>query len=241
MGANVQDVVGQIERIVRDEGGSVSGSRLATVLRANVPGWVPSNHNAGSLREFIRANVPTVTEIARVGMDVLYGFVPSQPAPPLPAVPQTVSHQNFWRIWVSPDSPIVLAIGKDDLSIRASHRGQPTSPNSVVLEPPNAEFHKDIGRQFLGEVAPDLQARLRTIVETGEKVWWKDWLAALDECGQTAHWWVFRRIQFERELTRRLKSSDFPDRSVERIVDRIRPHRNKPACCRPWSAPANVG
>ncbi len=226
MSASVQEISKAIRDIVA-EAGQVPGSRLSATLKERSPGWTPAEFGVRSLREFVAAHVPGVIVVGRTGMDVLYGLTGSEPPPaPSPGVAQVpTSDPDFWRIWVSPNSPFALVVNRSGANIKAVRRGESPAPaGHVLLEPPGVDVHRGIARKFSETVPEDLRARLLAALEKSSDGWWQSWLRELRGSVHLGPWNTFRRSAFEDRLREQLSAAALSDPDIEHVLATIRDH-----------------
>ena len=155
MNVNVVEIADAIRSFVAT--GPLPGSRLAGTLKSQFPEWNPADFGVRTLREFVSTLVPGVVVAGRSGMDVIYaleGTDVDTPGPPPPA------NGDYWRIWVSPNSPYAIAVDRAQLTLRAVPRAAHAESGSILLAPPSSEVHRSFARDFLATVSPEARARL---------------------------------------------------------------------------------
>lgn len=224
MSASVQEISNAIRDIVA-AGGQVPGSRLSAELKERSPGWTPAEFGFRSLRKFVDAHVPGVVVVGRSGMDVMYGLTGSEPPPARsPGVAQVpTSDPDFWRIWVSPNSPFALVVSRAGADIKAVRRGESPAPaGHLLLEPPGIDVHRSIARHFLETVPEDLKARLLAALEKSSDSWWQTWLRELRGSAHLGGWNTFRRSAFENRLREQLSAAAVSERDIEHALAAIR-------------------
>ena len=222
MSVNVVDIAGVIRALVAI--GPLPGSRLAGSLKSQFPEWNPGNFGVRSLREFVSTHVPGVVEAGRSGMDVIYALEGTNvDAPGVPsAAPE---HRDFWRIWVSPNSPYAIAVDRTQLTMRAVSRAARAESGSFVIASPGSEVHRSFARDFLASVSPELRTRLDTAVGSTSEQWWQEWNEALAETELIEAWNRFRHEKFQERLAERLRVEELDQSAVETILATIRRQR----------------
>jgi hypothetical protein len=220
MSGTVQELAAAIQEIVASEG-QIRGSHLAQAVRNRFPGWRPTDSGTRNLRDFVVSQVPGVCELGRSGMDVIYG--PSGAEPPVQiAPPPPGSPTDLWRVWVSPNSPLVLAVDRAAGTAQAVPRRSPAEPTQCLLEPPSATEHRKIAQEFLSRVPAPLQEQLSTIVESATATWWQAWLNRLRGTEHLAPWNEFRRARLESSLRQRLAEASIAADTADNIVKLVR-------------------
>lgn len=216
MPESVATVAGSVEALVAK--GRLPGSRLAVLLREAIPEWTPSDYEVGSLKEFVAKFVPNVVVAGRSGMDLLYGIrdSTSNPAPPLS---ETV---DYWRIWVSPRSPLSIAVVRDDLRLRSVARSLSTRPGEALLVSPGMEAHRKIAETFLSAVPERDRPALETRLRSDSEQWWQAWNREVSGAGLTEAWSKFRHEKLGNLLEESLLSAGFDGEAVTRISTTIR-------------------
>jgi hypothetical protein len=218
MSASVQEISNAIKDIVA-AAGQVPGSRLSTALKGRSISLTPAEFGMRSLREFVTTHVPGVVVVGRSGMDVLYGLAGSEP-PPGPSSP--TSEPDFWRVWVSPNSPFALMVNRSGADIEAVRRGESPALGRVVLEPPGIDVHRSIAGKFLETVPESLTGRLVAALEKSHDGWWQTWHRELQGSAQLGAWNTFRRSAFEDRLREQLSAAAMSDRAIDLVLVTIR-------------------
>lgn len=219
MSGTVQGIATAIREIVRAEG-QVPGSHLAHAVKRRFPDWYPTDSGARNLREFIGSHVPDVSEVGRSGMDVVYGTA-TTPSQGQPCAPTQATAVDFWRVWVSPNSPLSLAVDRLAGSVQAVPRRASVAPTQCLIEPPSAAEHRGMARQFLDRVPEPLREQLSPVVELTSPTWWQTWLARLRGTQQLAEWMEFRHDRLERSLGSRLKELGIDDDVAARAIGSV--------------------
>ncbi len=224
MSGTVQEISSAIRDIVAASG-QIPGTRLSAALKERSPGWTPSEFGVRSLREFVATHVSGVVVVGRSGMDVIYGLAGSE-RPSSPDVVQVPSSEpDFWRIWVSPNSPFALVVDRTSGHIKAIRRGgAPADEGQVLLEPPGVDVHRSVAREFLEKVPEELRARLRSSLEQSSDGWWQAWLRDLRGSTHLPSWNSFRRDAFEHRLRSQLSAATTNEPEIERVLATIRDH-----------------
>ncbi len=220
MSGNVQEIGSAIKEIV-EASGQIPGSRLSTALKARVPGWSPADFRLRSLREFIATHVTDVVVAGRSGMDVIYALAGAVPAAPIVATPP-MAEVDFWRVWVSPNSPHALAVDRTGVGILAVPRRGAVSSSQLLLEPPGVDVHRDVAKAFLATVPPPLQASLKAVLDSRSDAWWQAWLRELRGTEHLSGWNTFRRQQLEDRLAAVLREAGLEQTSVDGVLNLIR-------------------
>lgn len=236
MSGTVQEISTAIRSIVASAG-QVPGSRLSAALKERAPSWRPADFGARSLREFVAANVVGVVVVGRAGMDVIYGLDGAEvPASSDTGHPPSVQ-PDFWRIWVSPNSPYVLVVDRASAVLRAVPRGTTTTQEEVLLEPPAVAVHRSIAMEFLGRVPDEMRARLQGLLERAPDGWWQAWMRELRGSPLLSAWSGFRREALESRLRSLLLAGTMSEASSALILEAVR-RRHLEAPPRPgWARP----
>lgn len=240
MSASVQEISNTIRDLVA-AAGQVPGSRLSAALKERASGWAPADFGVRSLREFVAVHVPGVRVVGRSGMDVLYGLAGSEPTPsPSLNVDQTLySEPDFWRIWVSPNSPFALVVNRSGDEITAVRRGDSSAPaGHVFLDPPGIDVHRSVASDFLETTEDDLKTRLAAALEKSTDGWWQAWLRELRGSAHLGNWNMFRRSAFEDRLRERLRAAELGNREIEHVITAIRDRHLAVALRRRRTSPA---
>ncbi|MGA7123423.1 MAG: hypothetical protein WBY94_25190 [Polyangiaceae bacterium] len=220
MSGTVEEIASTIKKIVEDSG-QILGSRLSTELKVRVPGWDPADFGLRSLREFVTTHVEDVVVAGRSGMDVLYALKRSVLESPTPstAPPPEV---DFWRVWVSPNSPHALAVDRIGAALSAVPRGSAVPSSQVLVEPPGVDAHRDVAKAFLPRVPEPLRAKLRAVLDSPSEAWWQAWLRELRGTEYLSTWNTLRRQQFEDRLAARLTEASLDQTSIEGVLKFVR-------------------
>ena len=187
----MQDVTEAIVELVAE--GCVQGSRLANELRVRFPEWTPQDVGARNLKSFVEQHVAGVDVVGRSGMDVIYGLAGSMtPGENVIGRDQKSAKKsadiNFWRIWVSPNSPYAIAVDADNGSVTAVGRDEAVGADLRKLQPIGQPEHKEIARGFLSEIAGDDHDRLSDILTSASDDWWQTWLRKIESIGAGDRW-----------------------------------------------------
>lgn len=221
MSVTVQEISSAIRSIVAS-GGELPGSRLAAVLQERQPGWRPADFGARSLREFVAANVTGVVVVGRAGMDVIYGLEGAKgPASPEAALLPPVQ-PDFWRIWVSSNSPYVLLVDRTSAVVKAVPRGTSATEDEILLVPPDVDVHRSVAQEFLARVSDGSRARLQEILEQPLDRWWQSWVRELRGSSLLSDWNTFRRHAFEGRFRSQLLAAAMSEASSDRVLAEIR-------------------
>ena len=161
-----------------------------------------------------------MTILGRTGMDVLYG-----PAVSTETGADHAEQVDYWRIWVSPHSPLSIAIARDDLSLRAVNRGLPVESDKVVLSPPGPDAHRAMATSFLSDVPETARLALQATLESDSDQWWQAWNRELRVFGLSEVWSKFRIGTFHDLLDNALQATGFEQSAVSRISAAIRRRR----------------
>ena len=235
MGGSVQEISDAIRSIVAS-GGQLPGSRLSAALKVRLPQWNPADFGARSLREFVADNVKGVVVVGRAGMDVLYGLEGAEATSSPDVATLPVSQPDFWRIWVSPNSPFALVVDRTNATPHAVPRGASAAEGQVLLEPPSVEVHRSVARKFLTTVTDEARVRLQGILDQSIETWWRSWLRELRGSPLLASWNAFRCDEFENRLRSQLHAASMSEASIDRVLAVIRERRiEAPQRLRRWT------
>lgn len=204
MSGDTQAVAQLVIELVGAEG-TLQGSRLATAVRQRFPSWRPTDAGCLSLRQFIQDHVEGVEVVGRSGMDVIYGRPGTESAPTVPplAAPPTA---DAWRVWISPFSPLALAVLRNGTEVRAVPRSQANAPDEVVVMPPGTDSHRAVARGFLAGLSEPLRGRLEALLASDREPWWRAWTRELTVEGQLGQWIEHRVREFEQLFAEALEA-----------------------------------
>jgi hypothetical protein len=219
--------------------GTVQGTDLARQLREKFPDWKPASVGARSLRDFIDTNVEGVGVVGRSGLDVVYGSVDRQELPTTGAkvtsseVGSLQHAANAWRVWVSPKSPLSLAVNRHTGDVASVARGASASDDLVVVEPPGQGVHKEIARQFIRDSAGlSSSDSLLAVVDGDDEHWWLRWNRELGDAGLLERWRGYRALAFENRLAEVLRDHGLGESLVASAVTSVRQQRSGSASTR---------
>lgn len=220
MTEDIRGIASVITEIVAQ--GPLTGAGLSAALKLRMPGFRPSDHGARNLRDFIAAHVEDVIVAGRSGMDVVYVLRGAR-APELnhDAEPEI----DFWRIWVSPNSPHALAIDRVGAGIRGISRSQSVLDTEVLLQPMSVDCHRQVAHEFLSSVPLDARSTLQASVDLSGDDWWHAWLRQIRAAGLLSRWNLFRRERFEDLLIVALRGLGLESQAVEQAFDIIKTRR----------------
>ncbi len=195
---------------------AVQGSELAQRLRARFPGWTPQAAGARNLRDFVDRFVDGVGVIGHSGMDVVYGTsdlavdAVRPDAHPSPDSAET----NFWRVWVSPNSPYALLIDLESGQVTQVPRPESQTGSGEVLQPASSEVHEEIAKEFASKFPTEAQ---RSAIIGGNPGWWREWQAGLKAEGLEAAWLEYRTSRLESTLRERLRDMVVEPAVLEKV------------------------
>jgi hypothetical protein len=215
-----QDVAKVVTAIV-EEAVEILGSRLAAELRKRIPEWAPQNFGCRNLREFVSRHVIDVAVSRRAGMDVRY--VLSGPGSSDPEVRNDQGEEaDFWRAWVSPNSPVALIIERAGGGIRLVPRKFVPPDGELLVEPPSVGVHKEIATSFLENVPDSVADLLKAALEAPDAIWWQAWKRTLGNTEYLHQWTVFRRNRLEGRLETQLRQVGIEQTKAAEILQRVR-------------------
>ncbi len=217
MSGNVQDIADAIREIVR-EAGRVTGAQLAVALRRRVPGWKPSEFGVRTQRAFISTHVPDVVVVARSGLDTVYGRKDAEPKPE----GASPSAADFWRIWVSPNSPFAIWVDRTDYGLHAAPRRSLVPPEQLLLEPPPIAAHRQFAREFLADFSGPMRDDLQAALADPSNEWRQRWYGALRNTEYLRAWNAFRRQRFEDLLATSLQMAGIDASHIEGILNLVK-------------------
>lgn len=228
MGGTAQEIAMAVKSIVA-EAGPLPGSRLAGMVKERFPEWNPADFEVRNLREFISAHVSEVVVAGRSGMDVIYasGAMTVIPTDPSLAVQDDV---DFWRVWVSPNSPYRLSVDRTTAALHALRRGVSAGSDELVLDPPGIDIHRSVAQEFLPGLPIDLQARLKAVLDAGSSQWWQSWVSELRASDRLLSWNTFRHEKFEKQMSDRLRAEGMEQATIDRVLETV---QRRPAAARP--------
>jgi len=257
MSGSVEEVANVVYGLVSTQV-QVSGSRLAQAIKARFPEWHVSSAGARTLREFIATHVSGVVEVGRSGLDVIYGLkaatlpgVALEAGSPLAGSKpfsgggdgrQPIPNQgaDYWRVWVSPNSPFAIAIDRATGAAEVVRREASPSEEKALLESPSVSDQKAIAKDFLSEVVePILRGRLEAILaEPSQGPWWLRWGKDLRGTDQLANWNRFRRLRMEGLLRTKLGEAGISEELAAKVLDLVRDRHEQVVPKRIPSAPS---
>ncbi len=195
--------------------------QLAQQIRTEFPTWTPEGDGARNLRDFIERSVGGVGVVGRSGLDVIYGPA-VEPAMQEPTVAE--QDVNLWRVWVSPNSPLVLSIATESANVTGVPRSWSPRKGWARIEPAPHEVHEEIAREFAQSLGAR-QEHLEVIVGRAAG-WWRDWQSELRGLGLDSAWLEFRSGALEARLRTALEghlTGNLIERAMGQVVgDRSR-------------------
>lgn len=208
------DVAAWIVESVRE--GATQGSHLAQRVRSKYPDWTPQQAGARNLRDFVERFVDGVRVVGRAGMDVIYGLSAEAPGAAAPKPAGAGQDVNFWRVWVSPNSPYALAINNVTGSV--GHLPREASPEAGLsrLEPAPRARHEEIAREFARRVQAERGIRLPDV--GGAEGWRYDWQRSLKSVGLEPEWNEHRSSALEAQLRVNLRDLGLSDEAQQQAL-----------------------
>lgn len=217
-----------VVKAIKDAGPSgLSGSRIGNTLCSAFPDFKPKIYGCKTLREFLVANINEIVVVGYTGDDPIYSISDGSTSGKFPVTEGT----DFWRIWVSPNSPYVIIVDRPTCGLSSRLHGVETNDNAVIIEPASPDVHRGIALQYLQDVdtVPDsLRDELESILHSSGGRWWDAWINALKEVGPAylGQWYAFRRLHLETALRDVLISKGFSPEQMLGILDVIRKSRS---------------
>lgn len=204
-------------RSLLGNGATVTGSALAAKLKE--AGIVLSFGELGfrNLREFVLSEVPESQIVGRSGMDLVYGMRGT----PYNTNAVETDRSDFWRIWVSPNSPIALLIAIASGAVSAINRRQSVPVGFIKLEPPDALTHRSIARCFSATLSEPEAAPLLEICREESREWRYRWNEALRKTPLFPRWMEFRREEFQKRLEESLQQAGLERSSIDFAVGEV--------------------
>lgn len=222
MSSQIQEAAAVIRKIVGDRP-SILGSQLAQILRQQIPNWDPKALGVDNLRHFIQTHLAgVIVAQKRAGLDYVYETVAQEKGSRAANVAGGEADTDYWRVWVSPNSPVVLHISRDDLRIRVVVRGEELLDREVLVEPASAEVHESMARQFAHDLGDELRSKLLPVISSIDTRWWQVWVRELRIAKKAVAWNNFRRRYLEERLSERLLESGFNRPDVESLLAAVR-------------------
>jgi hypothetical protein len=216
MTMELSEAVSAVSALVRDAG-DITGAQLSRALKGRLPDFNPRNYQAASLRLFIAQHVPSVVEVGRAGLDLIYR------CPPIALQPTSCARANLWQTWVSPNAPFVLVIDRDQGEVTACARGTNPAAGVVHLAPPSVGFHRQMALDFLNQQphTGDIDALRELAQDEQRATWWQPWFAAVRKMGLGKAWNTYRAVRLRNELECQLDQAALPHRAVEKALSVI--------------------
>ncbi|HEY0307394.1 MAG TPA: OST-HTH/LOTUS domain-containing protein [Acidobacteriaceae bacterium] len=202
---------------------TISGSRLAVLLREAFPSYSADSLGCRNLRDFIRRCVPEIVEIQkRAGTDVIYttkeiaaqvppdqAKISSSPSPAAPAISVMgllLNNPRAWKTFASPSSNFRIFLRPDASEIRVlPKQATPSDASWVRIEPISALTLLQAGKDFVDSL-PDLYRPqlLRSLEETK---WWIPYYDVLGSFGIKNKWVAFRRRRIVDEFQKAIANA----------------------------------
>lgn len=159
-------------------------------------------------------------------MDVVYGLSGSasseRNSPKVPSNrPANVGPANFWRIWLSPNSPFAIAIDRASGSVVAIAREVDADDLTAKLEPPSQARHLEIAREFVQGIEGEAANELTAILDNGGDDWWQPWFRKVQSIGAGERWHRHRTFAFEAVLKDSLQSLGLTTPIFDRVFATI--------------------
>ena len=208
-------LVSYISRLVSEaQPKPITGGQLAARVKVNFPDVNFSQFGCKNLRDFIKKQIPEVSERGQVGMDVLYGVRVQQAemfevasSEPTPAsdlrapLGQLLTNPRIWKTFASPESPYRLFISSSG-TIRVIRPGESPDTAGHEVPPISAETLLAIAKDFVSGL-PQTQQEilLRTMTELK---WWVPYFELISTLGLRMRWVSFRRRRIVEEFERAL-------------------------------------
>lgn len=222
MNSQIQEAAAVIRKIIAERP-NILGSQLAQMLRQQLPDWNPKALGVDNLRHFIQMHLADVVVAQkRAGLDYVYETVVHEKVSHAANLVAGEADTDYWRVWVSPNSPVVLHISRDDLRIRVVVRGEGLLSREVLVEPASVDVHESMARQFAQDLGEDLKSKLLPVINSGDTRWWQVWVRELRAVKQVVAWNNFRRRYLEERLSERLLASGFNRPDVESLLAAVR-------------------
>lgn len=199
----------------------LAGSRAGEIARSADLGFRPQAYEAATLREFILKHVSELHVIGYSGLDPIYGLKAWSTAPSQTFGSLVLGSIDPWRVWVSPDSPVSLAISLNDGSVRGLSNGAECGPEEWRLSPLSREEHRQIARRFLEQLGTPPLEGLKAAVEDPDPAWWQKWLDVMraQPASFASRWHRYRIDQLRAALAQAL--SKLPDAVAKRAFELI--------------------
>jgi hypothetical protein len=186
-------------------------------LKAIVPEWSAEVYGVRSLRDFIAQHVQGVQITGRSGMDVVYasGTLSTRvgASPAIEAEP--------WRIWVSPNSPYVLAVNAENGGVVGLPRSSETPDGHKRLEPAPSAEHRSIAAAFAEQTVAAVKERLAEVATLPDGPWWQRWQNEVRAAGLLRDWNAFRHENLRSKLHGRLAELGVDASVVDRAFTTI--------------------
>lgn len=216
MNATQSEVANAIRTIVNSSG-EVLGSRLALQLKAVVPEWSAEVYGVRSLRDFIAQHVQGVQIAGRSGMDVVYAS--STLSTRVGASPAIEAEP--WRIWVSPNSPYVLAVNAEIGAVVGLPRSSETPNGHKRLEPATSAEHRSIAAAFAEQTEASVKELLAEVATLPDGLWWQRWQDEVRASGLLPEWNAYRHENLRSKLRGRLAELGVDASVVDRAYTTI--------------------
>ncbi len=232
---SLQDIVSHVVSLVQGSGDhTVTGTQLRALLSFRFPDFLPAHYGCKNLRDFLVQHVPAVKEVARKGMDYVYGLAGSDRSVVVTATPGPSAQQAFpagvgalaeassvWRTFASPRT--VYRLYGDPQSgrlVAVPPGGAPPESSWRMIPSCSAEKHVEIARTFVASLPSQSNRDLLTQFLTewvGRPQWWVPFYNIIKQLGLASEWNQFRRQQISHQFKAALTEAGIPATSLPRM------------------------
>jgi hypothetical protein len=188
----------------------IRGGQLSDRLKAAFPNFNALQFGCKNLRDFIRDNVPEVSEGGKAGMDVIYGLrtqqaemfepeavVVGSSADRRAPLGQLLTNPRIWKTFASPQTLFRLYLLPSGL-IRILRPDETADPAWPEIKPISADALRKIASDFIGTLHQSQQDIL--VKQLDAPKWWLPFFELVSTLGLRTRWISYRRQRIAEEF-----------------------------------------
>lgn len=206
MSASTQDVAEKLATLIEQSPTkTLLGSSLTPLLRLAFPGFAPVDYGSPNLRHFVRTNVPTVHEVGRQGVDIVYGLQSTgNAASTHPSAKEQISSNakkprrrpvepRVWKTFVSPSERYQLFGNRlsGELRIVEEREVRPRHPWTRIPSC-SPEVHREIAEEFISSLQ-DEEHKNSLRATLNQPGWWNIFFFTVQKLGLAMRWGEHRK------------------------------------------------
>lgn len=194
----------------------IRGGQLSDRLKAAFPNFNSLQFGCKNLRDFIRENIPEVSEVGKAGMDVIYGLRAQQtemfPAPTVEPpsdrrtspLGQLLTNPRIWKTFASPQTLFRLYLLPSGL-IRILRPDEAADPSLPEIKPISAEALRRMASDFISTLQQSQQDILIKALDAQK--WWLPFFELVSTLGLRTRWISYRRQRIAEEFEKALSQA----------------------------------